>query len=331
MTDLISLDQAAQLLKTGCRALVAGDAALLRQLPRGQWIGGSIPYFMARAGGVVERSKVFVTVLPDTVSDATIRAYSCSDVDQLPRDYPSYGCSFIILPSRSDVSQRFAFECLNWPGLLNSPLVGWNAGVLLSELKSTKPTVFDGTSLAEYDDAAVVMHASLDTKYVARVEIINPFQQGNGATITFPRAGFLVSNCTVAGEPWNFVDYLERVEADVRWPLVANYAGAQLNVSISGVDKENRQAFLYAPVLEGVEYRLAAPVSDLAGYFGKEFAARQIDPVFSCNCFLNYLYAGLEGKHTGNAVGPFTFGEIAYVQLNQTLVYVTFDPMSESA
>jgi hypothetical protein len=40
---------------------------------------------------------------------------------------------------------------------------------------------------------------------------------------------------------------------------------------------------------------------------------------------LNYLYANLEGKKTGHIVGPMTFGEIAYMLLNQTLVYLTFE------
>ena len=47
------------------------------------------------------------------------------------------------------------------------------------------------------------------------------------------------------------------------------------------------------------------------------------DLFFSCNCVLNYLYAGLEGKKTGEFNGPATFGEIAYQLLNQTLVYLT--------
>ena len=42
--------------------------------------------------------------------------------------------------------------------------------------------------------------------------------------------------------------------------------------------------------------------------------------LFSCNCILNYLYGGLEGKHTGSVYGPITFGEIAHLLLNQTLV-----------
>ena len=41
---------------------------------------------------------------------------------------------------------------------------------------------------------------------------------------------------------------------------------------------------------------------------------------YSCNCILNYLYGDLEGKKTGGFTGPVTFGEIAYILLNQTLV-----------
>jgi hypothetical protein len=47
------------------------------------------------------------------------------------------------------------------------------------------------------------------------------------------------------------------------------------------------------------------------------------DAAFSCNCVLNFLYGGLEGKKTEGFTGPITFGEIAYQLVNQTLVYVT--------
>jgi hypothetical protein len=40
---------------------------------------------------------------------------------------------------------------------------------------------------------------------------------------------------------------------------------------------------------------------------------------------LNYAYADLEGKKTGSFVGPITFGEVAYMLLNQTLVYLSID------
>ena len=60
--------------------------------------------------------------------------------------------------------------------------------------------------------------------------------------------------------------------------------------------------------------------------YAKEFNRKREEvgahaPVFSCNCILNYLYCGLEGKKIPPYCGPVTFGEIAYQLLNQTLVY----------
>jgi hypothetical protein len=40
---------------------------------------------------------------------------------------------------------------------------------------------------------------------------------------------------------------------------------------------------------------------------------------------LNYLYAGLEGDQPIPLGGPATFGEIAYILLNQTLVYLELE------
>lgn len=50
-----------------------------------------------------------------------------------------------------------------------------------------------------------------------------------------------------------------------------------------------------------------------------------MQPAFSCNCILNFLYGGLEGERALPIGGPATFGEIAYVLLNQTLVYMEID------
>ncbi|MBF9025922.1 hypothetical protein HKCCD6035_10255 [Rhodobacterales bacterium HKCCD6035] len=41
---------------------------------------------------------------------------------------------------------------------------------------------------------------------------------------------------------------------------------------------------------------------------------------YSCNCTLNYLYGEMEDKSVSGFTGPMTFGEIAYMLLNQTLV-----------
>jgi hypothetical protein len=82
---------------------------------------------------------------------------------------------------------------------------------------------------------------------------------------------------------------------------------------------------LLAPLFPGVEYRLARPMKDYVKRFAEVLAGREVKPIFSCNCILNYVHAELEGKKTGDAVGPITFGEVAWMLLNQTMVYVTLE------
>ncbi len=325
MADLVSIVEARNLISAGNTLLIAGDAERLAQLPRGQWIGGTTPYFMSKSGGVVDHERVFVTLLRDPVLAGSIRTYREAEVHEIPADYPEHGCSFIILPAGSATHLRFARECASWPGLFNSPLVGWNSGVLLSEFSTCLPRVFDGTTGESFSDAAVVLHATTSAHVVAKIEIINAFRQGDGDRLTFPLSGFSITDCFVNGTKYNLADYLADNAIDIRWPLVADYAGAQINVSFMHVDPSEKRVRTYAPVFEGVEYRLAAAVTDLAGLFGREFDARDVKSAFSCNCILNFLFAELEGKQTGSATGPITFGEVAYIQLNQTLVYVTFE------
>src|SRR2546428_5124442 len=54
--------------------------------------------------------------------------------------------------------------------------------------------------------------------------------------------------------------------------------------------------------------------------FGSVTAGPTHDVAFACNCTLNYVYGKLDGARVG-LPGPFTFGEIAYQLLNQTMVY----------
>jgi hypothetical protein len=105
-------------------------------------------------------------------------------------------------------------------------------------------------------------------------------------------------------------------------PLVADYCGSMVNVSFQAVDEKAKTVALYAPVFKGVEYRIAEPVSDYVREFSARIPEGSLQPVFSCNCILNYLYSELEGKKTGSITGPITFGEIAYQLLNQTLIYL---------
>jgi hypothetical protein len=316
---------ASVMIAQGRPLLIAGDERLLRQLPRGRWLGGTIPYFMTDEGGLQSDQRLFVTALPDACVEGEVRVYAVDELERLPRDYPQHGVSFVIMPAGAGVVARLAREGANWPGFFERPLVGWVAGVALADVGRVRPLVFDGTTGEAFDDRAAVLHVPLPRSLVAKVEIVNLFTQGHGDVITFPEEGFSATTCFVNGTERRLADYLAERHADARWPLVADFAGADINVAFMSTDPVTQRVDFYGPVFVGVEYRLAPPVVDYAASFAAEFERRQVAPVFACNCVLNYAYASLEGRKTGRATGPFTFGEIAWMLLNQTAVYLTFE------
>ncbi len=52
-------------------------------------------------------------------------------------------------------------------------------------------------------------------------------------------------------------------------------------------------------------------------------SSEAVECTINRQCILNYLYGGLEGKRAGSLQGPVTFGEIAYLLHNQTMVTLT--------
>ncbi len=323
-SELVSIEHAAELIRSGTRLLIAGDEALLRKLPTGEWIGGTTPYFMAGEGGVATQQRVMVTSLPDEVVSARIVAYAPEQLALIPDDYPANGVSFIILPAGSAAHQVFGHDVLNWRGVFQRPLVGWISGYDLAT--QSKAFVVDGRAGSVLENAGLVMHCELKREVVAQVDILNLFQPGEGDTLTFTEEGFSPKTVLVNGTRRSFADYLLEVKADVRVPLVADFAGAMVNVSIQAIDATRGTVTLYAPVIEGVEYRLAEPLTDYEGQFRAEMARRSGTSIFACNCVLNFLYAHLEGLALPRSAGPITFGEVAWMLLNQTMVSVTLKP-----
>jgi hypothetical protein len=188
----------------------------------------------------------------------------------------------------------------------------------LTEIGQAAPVVVDGRTGAAHENAVAIMHVGLQGDYAAEADIINLFTQGEGDDIIFPEGGFSAGICHVNGKEVNFAEYLRTHRADTSLPLVSSYAGAMINVSFQA-EHENWVEF-YAPVVAGRTYRLAAPVGDYPRAYGAYCAEQQAGAALSFNCILNYQYAALEGKTTGGFIGPVTFGEIAYILLNQTLV-----------
>ena len=174
-----------------------------------------------------------------------------------------------------------------------------------------------------YTDKAIALHSDIPQGKVAQIGIINIFSQGQGDSLEFEEEGFNIKNCIVNGKKVSFAKYVTDNKIDTKLPMVGNFSGAMVNVSFQSIDANADIVHLYAPVFKNMVYKIAAPVGDYSQAFEKalkKLGDKQV--VFSCNCILNYLYGELEGKKTGNATGPITFGEVAYQLLNQTLVYV---------
>lgn len=319
---LVTVNEAIELIREGKSISFSGDENLLKQLPKGEWIGGTIPYFMDINGGIFTKEKLFADEISLSAKLSSIKSYGEDELHNIPDDADENGFSIIIIPASSKVHLSFAQNAPNYPDIFLKPIIGWIAGVDLNDLNKITPKVIDGTDRSIYENKALVMHFSLPSDKIATIGIVNLFKQGEGCLINFPKGGFSATDCSVDGKNMNFSDFLINNNIDIKLPLVANYFGTMVNVSFQQIVKEKKRVDFFAPVFTGVEYRIASPVGNYVKEFGKIIPQDTLKTIFSCNCILNYLYCELEGKNTGNLFGPMTFGEIAYQLLNQTLVFL---------
>ena len=323
--NMVTHAEAVELIKQGDYLIIAGDEAVLQNLPTGNWIAGTIPYFMTEQGGQLDQQHLYVTQISGIAPNARpyLTMYDTSSISRVASEAPEHGFTILLLPSGSDVHTEYAQHAPDYQDMFFSPIVGWIAGARLDDTNAPTPKVGFGPGGNFNESQAVAMHIPLHESQVAQVHIINLFGQGNGPVITFEEHGAEVTECLVDGEKWRFSDYVKESKIDTRLPLVADYSGVLVNVSIQEIKDDSTQ--LYAPVFPGIKYKFAEPVGDYVELFNT--AIKDIDQngvSFSCNCILNYLYGELEGRKTG-FMGPMTFGEVAYQLLNQTLVYLKIE------
>jgi hypothetical protein len=313
------------MITAGKKLILAGDEKTLRGLPPGSWIAGTIPYFMTEQGGVFTQDQVNVTELPDYVLNAEVKIYDETTIHNIYNDAPQHGFSVVIIPASCGTHFSFALNAPSFPGFATRPLIGWIAGTALNEQINT-PKVFDGTRGKALSNGAVVLHVELPASKLVEIDIVNIFEQGDGDTIVFLEDGFSASEALINGQKKNFADYLVENNIDTKLPLVADLHGAMINTSFKSLGFANHRVNFYAPVFAGYRYKVAKPVGDYVADFLTQVPEGIGDKLyFVCNCILNYQYANLEGKKTGNFTGPITFGEIAYQLLNQTMAYLTIE------
>jgi len=319
---LKSLQETAKLIESGKTLHIAGTEALLKKLPKGNWIGGSTEYFMAKTGGEVSNEKFSVTELP--YEGFSIKAYSAAEIENVATDAFDNGFSIVIVPFDSAVHKDYARNAPGYKDIFMKNTVGWIAGMNLGVSGQT-PIAVEGPTASAYPDKAVAIHLKVPAGKNVNVGIINIFSQDKSSpVITFAKEGFSITKCFIDGKETVFADYIAQNKIDTKLPLVGDYAGSNVNVSFRSI--ENGVVNLYAPVFENIQYRIANKIADYEKEFHSKLASfKGKDSAFSCNCILNFLYGNLEGKSLDAFFGPITFGEIAYQLVNQTLVYVMVD------
>ncbi|MDR2593191.1 MAG: hypothetical protein LBC87_00265 [Fibromonadaceae bacterium] len=319
---LMSPQETAKLIETGKVLHIAATEALLKKLPKGNWIGGSTEYFIASTGGEVSNEKLSVVELP--CEDFSIKAYSAAEIENVAIDAFDNGFSIVIVPFDSVVHKEYARNAPGYKDIFMKNTIGWIAGMNL-EASGQTPIAVEGAATSVFSDKAVAIHLKVPKDKNVNVGVINIFSQDKSSPlITFAEEGFSINKCFVDGKETVFADYIAQNKIDTKLPLVGDYAGNGVNISFRSV--ENGVVNLYAPVFKNIKYRIAKDIADYEKEFNSKIALlKEKNAVFSCNCILNFLHGNLKGKKIDAFFGPITFGEIAYQLVNQTLTYVTVE------
>jgi hypothetical protein len=316
---LKSFDETVNIISSGKLLHIAGEENLLKRLPKGNWIGGSTIYFMTENGGVTSNDKLFVTEFDFT--DFDIKTYNADELENISKDSADNGFSIVVIPHGGTTHYNFAKNSANYTDIYKKPIMGWITGGSYT-VSGFESTVVNGILGKPYTDAAVVIHVRLHDGKKAVLKIVNIFEQSDGEAITFFDEGEFVDICLADGKEVKFSEYIDKYNNNRQQPLVADYCGARINISIDSINETNGMVRMSAPVFTDIEYRFAKAVPDYEAEFLRRIKLLgDTDYVFSVNCLWNYIYGELEGKNI-NMYGPVTFGEIAIKLLNQTLVYI---------
>ena len=321
---LYTLEQVIELIKQGRHLVLSGDEKILNKLPKGNWIAGTIPYFMDETGGAQSDELIFVDDQTEYGIDFSIKQYSKDNFYDITKENFDNGFSIVIIPAGSATHVEFSVNALNIPDIFLNPLTGFISGLNLDLLGEETAKVYLGTTQEKLKDGMVVLNVRIPDEQTARVEIINIFhEEENSDILTFPKTGFAQTECFVNGERKPFAEYLNSIDYDIRFPIMTNQTGAIINKCFQGINKETKEVSFYAPVFEGEEYRFSHQLNDYKAAFDEQ-TAKVPDTNYACNCILNYLYGDFENNKI-DVTGATTFGEIGYQLLNKTLVYMVIE------
>ncbi len=325
---LHTLEEVTQLIRNHRKLILGGDERLLDQLPKeGTWIAGTTPYFIDENGGIFSQELIYVNDVTDVGVDFRTVQYTASSIQDITEDEFENGFTFLILPFLQPVHFQFGQYSSEYKDIYKNPLFGWVSGFKFEDFGTVTAKTYISGQKSETDGAAI--HVALPANQVARLEIINMYELGDGDDVYFPKPdlskGF-GTRCIVKGKEMDLYEYITTNNIQVTLPFVTDFNGAKLAVSFI-LNHEAKVAHLVAPVYEDTLYKIAKKVDfDYQISFVNALQKdSDRDILLSLNCLFNFFNFGLEGKKVSNGTGLITYGEIGYHLVNDTFVYVVID------
>ena len=322
---LYTKSEVIKFISQGKKMVLSASENMLDQLPTGDWIGGTSPYFMDKKAGIFTAEKIFVDDFTDIASSFKIETYNKNNIKNIAVDSFKNGFTVLIIPGDSDTLFEFGINSLNYNKIFNNPIVGFIAGFDLSKLGKESPKVYNGQNKEKITNNGIAIHIELPDNKIARVEILNlDTIDRTSPKIEFPKTSFTQSECTINGKKSNITDYLSEIKYKEGLPIIADYNGALINRDIKVIDKEKKEVAFFSPVFHDEIYYLANIIDNYHKLFGEKLKTQGLNIPYSCICVSYYSLGNLEHKKI-EAEGVFAFGEIAFQLLNQTLVFLEID------
>ena len=106
LNQLMDINAVNQLIANKHKLVITADEPVLRQLQKGDWIGGTIPYFMDIHGGCTDQQKVFVTDLTDKITGLKLASYDADHIGKMLSDRNNNGFTYLMMPCFSGLSSN---------------------------------------------------------------------------------------------------------------------------------------------------------------------------------------------------------------------------------
>lgn len=257
---LYTLKETIELIKQDRLLVIAADDGLLKQLPDGNWIGGCNPYMIDKNGGRYTTEHIIVKDFTDNAVNFNFKTYDETNIKNITNDAYNNSVIFAILPVFSKVHYEFGLHAPSFKNQYVNPLIGWISGDTPEKIAPGVATTYIGNK--RFTDKGVVLHMELPENKVGRIEIISALEPDpDSDELTFDQDGFGNTTVRVNGEERDIYEYFESINHVPTFPIMADYAGAKINVGFLK-DAENKKMNFFAPVYRGTVYKVVTKLPE---------------------------------------------------------------------